>query len=238
MRNTLILKKLLTLPLMLCVVFLFNGCSSVKEDNNIPAKSVSTDTSLTENSENTEDKSNNSSKSNIPKVNLNKIGQLEKLKPSTANDFKYAPYKEVTQLLGEGITSYPNPSEENLKIVYWQFEENGERYFLDTTYFENNFVNMESRLLDPSNSLSKFKISNYSAVKEKLQTITSLKDLGKIIGPGLKVKDYYTETKDVIYGWSHDEGFTIAYVSNGDNILYLNTSDNLDTLINDSASCH
>lgn len=128
-----------------------------------------------------------------------------------ANDFKYASYKKVLNLLGGGITYYPNPSEENLKIVYWKFEENGERYFLDTTYFENNFVNMESRLLDPSNSLAKFNIENYSAVKESFQSLTSLKELEKIIGPGLKVKDYYTETSNVVYGWSHDEGFTIAF---------------------------
>lgn len=235
MKNTLLLEKLLILPLMLSLIFLLNGCNSVKEDSNLAAKSSATDSSLTENTKDTLD---NSSTSNIPKVSLNKIEQLVTLKPSTTNNFKYAPYKEIIQLLGEGITVYPNPSEENLKIVYWQFAENGEKYFLDTTFFENNFVNMESRLLDPSNSLAKFNIENYSTVKESLQSQTSLKKLEKIIGPGLKVKDYYTETSNVIYGWSHDEGFTIAYVTDGDDIIYLNTADNLDSLINDSASCH
>lgn len=235
MKNTLLLKKLFKIPLMLSLVFLLNGCNSIKKDINVPAESITTATSLSENSEDT---LADSSTSNIPKVSLNKIEQLVKLKPSTTNNFKYASYKEVIQLLGEGITVYPNPSEENLKIVYWQFEENGERYFLDTTFFENNFVNMESRLLDPSISLDKFKIKNFGDIKESLQSLTNLKELKKIIGPGLKVKDYYTETSNVIYGWSHDGGFTIASVTDGDDIIYLNTADNLDALINDSASCH
>lgn len=238
MKNTLLLEKLLIVPLMLSLIFLLNGCNSIKEDSNLATKSSTADSSLTENTEDTEDTLDNSSTSNIPKVSLNKIEQLVTLKPSNTNNFKYAPYKEIIQLLGEGITVYPNPSEENLKIVYWQFAENGERYFLDTTFFENNFVNMESRLLDPSNSLAKFNIGNYSTVKDNLKSQTSLKELEKIIGPGLKVKDYYTETSNVIYGWSHAEGFTIAYVTDGDDIIYLNTADNLESLINDSASCH
>lgn len=177
--------------------------------------------------------------SSAPKISdLTIIDELRKIKESLRINNKYMSYNEVVDLLGEGTISYPSIDDNSLMVMYWEFEENGFKYFLDASFYQDKFINMESRLVEFPDRFEKENIINYSEVKDSISEVKSLSELESIIGQGVKVTRYYTEGDDIIYGWSHAGGFTTAYTTNGDDILYIKTAERLDQLVKSSNSCH
>lgn len=175
---------------------------------------------------------------NLQQVKIAEIKELQQTKDLLAKDLKTMSYDEVVSKLGLGEVVYPTPENKAVKVVYWTFEENGYEYYLDTIFFNDRFVNMESRLVDFPASFNEANIDAFSEIEGKINTITSLSELEEIVGNGVKAMQYYTEDNQAIYAWSYEEGFLVAYTSNEDKILYLRTAKTLEELVVSSANCH
>lgn len=175
---------------------------------------------------------------NLQQVKTAEIKELQQKKDLLAKELKTMSYDEVVSKLGLGVVVYPTPENKAVKVVYWTFEENGYEYYLDTIFFNDRFVNMESRLVDFPATFKKANIENFSDIKGKINDITSLSELEEIVGKGVKAMEYYTEDNQAIYAWSYEEGFLVAYTSNEDKILYSRTAKTLEELVVSSTNCH
>lgn len=220
--------------IIIATFVLLSGCSNINKEtvNNQVSKFI-TKGSIKSNSESI------LGTDNTPKIDdINKILELSERKKSLQINSMYMSYNDVVNLLGEGVISYPSINDESVMIMYWVFEENGFEYFLDASFYQGKFINMESRLVEFPDSFQKENILNYNEIEESIVSIKSLSELEKIIGEGVKVMRYYTEVDDIVYGWSYNGGFVIAYTTNGDDILYIKTAERLDQLVKSSNSCH
>lgn len=175
---------------------------------------------------------------NLQEVKIAEIKELQQKKDLLAKELKTMSYDEVVSKLGLGVVVYPTPENKAVKVVYWTFEENGYEYYLDTIFFNDRFVNMESRLVDFPPKFKKANIEKFSDIEGKINDITSLSELEEIVGKGVKAMQYYTEDNQAIYAWSYEEGFLVAYTSNEDKILYSRTAKTLEELVVSSTNCH
>lgn len=230
--------KILCASSIIATFLLFSGCSDSREESKTTVDNgnikITNNESISSNA-----KSVLKTTISTPKItDLSKITKLMDMKEELRINNKYMSYYEVIDLLGEGTVSYPSIDDESVMIMYWEFEENGYSYFLDASFYQDKFVNMESRLVEFPDSFEKENISNYNEIKDSILSIKSLSELESIIGEGVKVMKYYTEGNDTIYGWSHNEGFITAYITNADDILYIKIAERLDQLVKSSNSCH
>lgn len=170
-------------------------------------------------------------------VDLNKIKELQQIKNSLEVEQKDMSYDEVISKLGQGVVSYPTPDNKAVKVAYWKFEDNGYEYYLDTIFFNDTFINMESRLVEFPNYFQDSNIEDFNEIEEEIDNMTSLSQLESVVGKGVKAMQYYTEDNQAIYAWSYEEGFLVAYTTN-DKIVYLKTAKTLEELVVSSANCH
>lgn len=171
-------------------------------------------------------------------LDINKIIELQRVKDELGKEQKSMSYDEVISILGNGTVAFPTPNNKAVKVAYWEFKQNGYEYFLDTIFFNDKFVSMESRLAQFPNSFEEANIDNFNEVKEKVNSATSLGELEAIIGKGVKAMKYYTEENQSIYAWSYEEGFIGAYTIKDDKIIYVKTAKTLEELVVSSANCH
>lgn len=179
-----------------------------------------------------------SNEETLAEIDLNKIKELQQIKNSLTKDQEYMTYDEVISNLGEGVIAYPIADNKAVKVAYWNFKYNGYEYFLDTIFFNDNFINMESRLVEFPNYFQDSNIENFNELKDQVYNITSLSQLKGVVGKGVKVMQYYTAENQAIYAWSYEDGFLVAYTSNGDDIVYLKTAKTLQEVVISSANCH
>lgn len=176
----------------------------------------------------------------IPVIeNISKIENLKNLKFEKDSKANLLSLDEVIALIGKkGEIAYPEEGDDTLKVMYWIYEEAGIEYFLDTTFFMNKLVNIESRIFSTSEIIdisSKSLDSNYI---ENISGIKSYSKLKEIIGEGTVVMRYLIPTNDRIYIWKYNDEFLSAYVSEEDLVIYIETSSDVNTLIKSSTNCH
>lgn len=171
-------------------------------------------------------------------ITKEQIDEIKSFIPTPANNYTYYNYEDVIDILGKGTTAYPYENDKTTKIEYWTFKENNIEYFLDTIYFDDKLISVQSKIVDEEDCLEEATFSNYKSLEEEIKNETSYSNLTKLIGEGVKVKEYYSDVNNSIYAWQHDLGVTVASVRNEDEILFIDTADSLDALINDSTSCH
>jgi hypothetical protein len=122
--------------------------------------------------------------------------------------------------------------------MYWIYEEEGIEYFLNTTFFMDKLVNIESRIVLTSEIVD---ISSKSLDTNYINDISNIKSysiLKEILGEGTIVMKYFIPTNDRIYIWKYNDEFISAYVSEEDLVTYIETSSDVNTLIRSSTNCH
>lgn len=216
MKKQNILKKLTVTSLLIGATFSLAGCGS--------ATKLAT-TSI------------NSEKTSTSQVSLSKINELTNLYSTTLAESKYLTYDNVVAIMGEGVVSYPTPSDKTLQVVYWTFEENGYEYYLDTIFFEDNLINVETRLTNFPKSLPNSNIDNFKKIQTQIVSAKDFTELSQLIGEGTKLTHYYN-VNSYITAWSYDNKFLVAEVSTNNELLGLKTTNNLNDVFQSSASCH
>ncbi|MBC5627754.1 hypothetical protein H8S20_02500 [Clostridium sp. NSJ-6] len=220
-------KKLIGISLVASTIFIFAGCST--KDDTI-GKESGTEEEI-------------SSVSNTQKTpvieDLSKIENLKNLKFEKDSKANFLSFDEVIDLIGsKGEVVYPEEGDDTLKVMYWIYEEDGIEYFLDTTFFMDKLVNIESRIVLTSEIVD---ISSKSLDTNYINDISDIKSystLKEILGEGTIVMKYFIPTNDRIYIWKYNEEFISAYVSEEDLVTYIETSSDVNTLIRSSTNCH
>ena len=219
-------KKLIGIYLLAATVFIFAGCST-KDD--IIDKETST-----------EERYFISDTKNTPVIgDLSKIENLKNLKFEKDSKANLLSFDEVIDLIGsKGEIVYPEEDDNTLKVMYWIYEEEGIEYFLDTTFYMDKLVNIESRIVSTSKIVditSKSLDDNYVSEVSNIKSYSNLKE---ILGEGTIVMKYFIPTNDRIYIWKYNDEFIAAYVSQEDLVTYIETSSDVNTLIRSSTNCH
>lgn len=219
-------KKLLGVALVVSIVFIFAGCSTkddtIGEENGtkkIPPVSDTQNTPIIE--------------------DLSRIEKLKNLKLEKDIKANLLSLDEVIDLIGsKGEIVYPEEEDDTLKVMYWIYKENGIEYFLDTTFFMDKLVNIESRIVLTSEITD---ISSKSLEPNYINDISNIKsysELKEILGEGTIVMKYFIPSNDRIYIWKYNNEFISAYVSQEDLVSYVETSTDVNTLIRSSTNCH
>ncbi len=215
-------KKLIGLSLLASTIFILAGCST---ENNIKAKEGNTSVADTNSTPIIKD--------------LAKIEKLKNLKFEKDSKANLLSLEEVVDLIGsEGEIAYPEEDDKTLKVMYWVYEKEGIEYFLDTTFYMDKLVNIESRIVLTSEIIdisSKALESNYVNDISNIKSYSALKE---ILGEGTIVMNYFIPTNDRIYIWKDNNEFISAYVSEEDLVSYVEISSDVNTLIKSSTNCH
>ena len=219
-------RELIGIYLLAATVFIFAGCST-KDD--IIDKETST-----------EERYFISDTKNTPVIgDLSKIENLKNLKFEKDSKANLLSFDEVIDLIGsKGEIVYPEEDDNTLKVMYWIYEEDGIEYFLDTTFYMDKLVNIESRIVSTLKIVditSKSLDDNYVG---EISNIKSYSNLKEILGEGTIVMKYFIPTNDRIYIWKYNDEFIAAYVSQEDLVAYIETSSDVNTLIRSSTNCH
>lgn len=226
-------KKLFILSLLLSLsLLILSGCSSNPQnditestDDKVPlGKGIDNETDI----------------SSIPTINdLSKIDMLITLKFERDTNATLLPFNEVVSLFDTaGVIAYPEETDENLKVMYWIFEENNQKYFLDTIFFMDKLVNIESRLVEPSSIVENNSLNVPPNFKDEISNIKSLSELKELFGEPTLGMEYFTPSKDRIYIWKYKNEFISAYVFNDDTVSYTEISEDVTTLLKSATNCH
>lgn len=224
--------------LMLSSFLLLSGCSSSEESS-----SQTINNSLSQNESEPSIEKTSTAKTNINKVAvIDDLSKIESLKSSKLeNDSKnmLLSFDEVISIIGtKGDIAYPDESDETLKVMYWVFEDNGHKYFLDTIFFMDRLVNIESRLVNPSNILENYALNVSSNYEDEIIDIKSLTALKEVFGDAVLGLSYFTQTDDRIYIWKYKDDFISAYTTGEDSVIYTAVSEDVNTLLRSAANCH
>lgn len=216
-----IYNKLFVLLLFITTLLILSGCSNkiqIKSNNSSTIENINKTPSITA---------------------LDKIETLKSLKFERDANANLIPFDEVISLIGsEGELAYPIENDKDLKVMFWIYTKNEIEYYLDTTFYMDKLVNIESRIVStsnivdiPSNSLS----PNY---KNEITEIKDYSKLKEILGEGTLVMNYFVPGNDRIYIWKYNNDFISAYVSQENSISYIKISSDVNSLIISSTNCH